>query len=216
MCIFFLHNVSFDKIVTLNLSSDGGINVFYNRYFRENIAQWQSKIKRWPLITKTHPKWTRYLSRVMQKHFFYLCQCHTTRRIDKRGFTKPCFIMKLSDTDYRFVICSLHRLYCKVSVIPKAVAGPRVPILLLVQPWQRSRHVFAAQAWPVFSDLFFDSLSRFSFFFLLFLHLVLYFLCFLFSLRSEKAALIFVGLIMEPDIMTLNMILTNSLWMLLL
>ena len=37
------------------------------------------------------------------------------------------------DTDYEFIICSLHGLYFQVGVIPKEeLAGPRLPILLLI------------------------------------------------------------------------------------
>ncbi len=42
------------------------------------------------------------------------------------------------DTDYEFIICSLHRLCLKVSVVPKeGLAGPGPAILLLL--WQRQR-----------------------------------------------------------------------------
>ncbi len=37
------------------------------------------------------------------------------------------------DTNYKIVLCCLHRLYPVVSVIPKeALEGPRLPILLWV------------------------------------------------------------------------------------
>ena len=47
------------------------------------------------------------------------------------------------DTDYKIVLCRLHRLYFVVGVILKeGLAGPRPPILLLVWQWQRFKAWF--------------------------------------------------------------------------
>ena len=47
--------------------------------------------------------------------------------IPKEGLTGVALpILIWYDTDYSFVICSLHGLYCKVGVIPKeGLAGPQ-------------------------------------------------------------------------------------------
>ena len=53
------------------------------------------------------------------------------------GFRQSFF---LYDTDYRFVICKIHRFHCKVGVIPKErLVEPCPPMLLLIGQWQRRK-----------------------------------------------------------------------------
>ena len=87
---------------------------------------WQDNL--WNMLVKYCTKWSLQFSSFSfqveaccKKVSFEIFSLSYERRISGREPAYPSF---WHDTDYRFVICSLHRLYCIVRAIPKDWRGP--------------------------------------------------------------------------------------------